>query len=104
MFTKNENFARFHFKKPEGILQVNLKQLTAGEEQIEMFATWLGKSVAIQLAYFILKRINLGFNSENNGWHYQESEIVSLLKDEMALLLNKDWSGTNRDKVKPDIE
>ena len=47
----------------------------------------------------LLKRINLDFEketeNEKNGWHYQNSDTVASVKEEMNKLMNRkeDWTG-----------
>lgn len=101
----NKNYAEFNYKTQEGLLNIRLDQFNAGTNKIEMFSRWLGKSVAINLLLAILKRINNSFGQDNNGWHYQDPEIVDQIKIEMKTLLGQDWTGTSKEeKIKPEVE
>ncbi len=99
-----EGYAKFLYREPKGMLQVQLQQLTLNKASAEMFATWLGKSVALYLVLLLLKRINNGFTSEQNGWHYQDPATVAEVKSEASLLLTQDWVGSDNKKVKPVLE
>lgn len=99
MMNKKPESIRFRIKNATGILNVFLHKFNPTEESVSLFATWLGKEGTMLLLKNLLKRINLDFEketeNEKNGWHYQNSDTVASVKEEMSKLMNRkeDWTG-----------
>lgn len=102
---RKTNYAEFNYKTLEGLLNIRIDQFNAGLNKIEMFSRWLGKGPTMNLLLFILKRINNDFNSTNNGWHFQDPELIENIKKEILTLLSHEWIGTPKgEKIKPEID
>lgn len=90
------DFLNFNYKGALGIINIRLRKYEQDLEKIKMLSLWLGKGTVTTLLLFLLQRINKSFNSESNGWQYQDINLVAQVNKEMETLLANKWTGVEK--------
>jgi hypothetical protein len=84
-------------------MSIRIFQFEKDYEKIKIFSTWLGKSLVMDLLILLIERINTAFESDKNGWHFQDVEKVNQLKTQMSILLNQKWTGVEKKEEEPQL-